>query len=254
MSRFWIENAQLAQAEAMSRAMILVGGYAVDPSEETARELRSAMELHSRIDPGAALLVLVRTPANDRERALLAGLPEAALPLCYEESKPGKQVPLPALPPYALIHVYGVEQCSDDQRTALVPVLASLIERHRQEEAGGRITVFPAEAGDLLDACAVEPRQGHAHECEREVDRAIHLTRAWCELETEAVRTELGLVARSFADVSLQLAELQKRRLLENRLQFVPAKAKSRFRYLTPSYWRDRTKRLRASYRKRHPR
>ena len=80
MSRFWIENAQLAEAEVMSRAMILVGGYAVDPSEETARELKSAIELHSRIDPGAALLVLVRTPANDPERALLAGLPETALP------------------------------------------------------------------------------------------------------------------------------------------------------------------------------
>jgi hypothetical protein len=147
-----IERALAPQAEAVQSGAFLIGGYAGQPSFGHYLQLEATVRLHEEIGAHQTLYVLLDSrsrAAHARSNIALGAGRCRVLPLFYHpagaEPAPGGSdglVPLPHVPSWALVHVYGGGFLADRWGHPVRNAVAALMERHALDNIDGQLRLF----------------------------------------------------------------------------------------------------------------
>jgi hypothetical protein len=140
--RFYVDAARAHCVEMAQSATFLVGSYGARPSFGSYLELKSALELHARMTPQRALLVLMT--ASTLQSRNDAGLGDAIIPVLFhcDDAEPSiaghaHLVDLPRVPPSVLIHLYGGGFINDWWGRPLRTATETLVTHHMQNTVDG---------------------------------------------------------------------------------------------------------------------
>jgi hypothetical protein len=150
----YVGRASAPRVETADAATFLVGSYAGKPSFGAGLELKSTIDLHTRLRPQRALFVLARAPTAFHADAGVGG---AVIPIytkCGDSDHAISRddlVSLSRVPPSTLIHVYGGGFVNDWSGRPLRLAIEELIARHAHNNVGGRLSIFVS--GQQVAAC-----------------------------------------------------------------------------------------------------
>jgi hypothetical protein len=166
----FIDPESAVRAETAQSGAFLIGSYADWPNFGDYLQLRSTIAAHEQIGAHNALYILLDISrgraAHERSGVDLAANGANILPVYYHPggAAPAANgsdglVPLPRLPPSALVHIYGGGFVNDWWGRPIRHAVRALLERHAHENADGQLRLFISglQVSPSLEADAWRP-------------------------------------------------------------------------------------------------